>query len=192
MILKRILNKIKKEYKLSQFRKSAQVGRNFSCSHSASCNNASGKPERISIADNCEILGAVTVDETGRISIGEYTTIRYASSVEATECIQIDDHVIISNNVIIRDNNSHPTDVKMRQEMCESGFESELWKWKYAQSAPIHIESNVWIGERVMIYKGVTIGKGSIIAGGAVVTKSIPAFSVAAGNPARVVKTLSP
>ena len=182
---------LKKKYKLTRFKKNASLGKNFNCSYGASCCNLSRKACRISIADNCEIDGSISVDETGIICIGEFTTIRYSSSIESTERITIDDHVIISNNVIIRDNNSHPTDVKKRHEMSESGFGSDLWKWKYAKSAPIHIESNVWIGERAIIYKGVTIGKGSIIAGGSVVTKSIPEYCVAAGNPAKIVKYLT-
>lgn len=54
---------------------------------------------------------------------------------------------------------------------------------------PVHIEDDVWIGARVCILPGVTIGKGSVIGACAVVSKSIPPYSVAVGNPAKVVKT---
>jgi acetyltransferase-like isoleucine patch superfamily enzyme len=50
------------------------------------------------------------------------------------------------------------------------------------------IEDDAWIGSRAIILKGVTIGRGSIVAAGAVVTKSVPPYTVAAGVPARVVK----
>lgn len=53
---------------------------------------------------------------------------------------------------------------------------------------PVVIEDDVWIGRRVMILPGVTIGKGSVIGAGAVVVKDIPPYSVAAGVPAKVVK----
>jgi lipopolysaccharide O-acetyltransferase len=53
------------------------------------------------------------------------------------------------------------------------------------------IGDNVWIGESVMILPGVKIGRGSVIGAGSVVTKSIPEFSIAVGNPAKVVKTFS-
>jgi acetyltransferase-like isoleucine patch superfamily enzyme len=56
---------------------------------------------------------------------------------------------------------------------------------------PIVIESNVWIGEGVKVLKGVTIGKNSVIGAGSVVTKSIPANVIAAGNPCRVLKELN-
>jgi len=54
------------------------------------------------------------------------------------------------------------------------------------------IEDDVWIGFSVIILKGVHVGRGAIIGAGSVVTKSVPAFSVVGGNPARVVKKLDP
>ncbi len=59
------------------------------------------------------------------------------------------------------------------------------------EEKPVTIEDNVWIGSRVIILPGVTIGTGSIIGAGAVVSQSIPAYSVAVGNPAKVVKVRS-
>ena len=53
---------------------------------------------------------------------------------------------------------------------------------------PITIETDVWIGARVTILKGVRIGTGSIVAAGAVVSKSVPDYSIAAGIPAKVIK----
>jgi acetyltransferase-like isoleucine patch superfamily enzyme len=55
-------------------------------------------------------------------------------------------------------------------------------------TSPIVVEEGCWIGANVVVTAGVTIGKQSVIAGGAVVTRDIPPFSVAVGNPARVVK----
>jgi len=52
------------------------------------------------------------------------------------------------------------------------------------------IGENSWIGLNVVILAGVSIGKNSVVAAGAVVTKNIPAFSVAAGNPAKIIKSL--
>lgn len=56
---------------------------------------------------------------------------------------------------------------------------------------PVIIGDNVWIGDKATILPGVTISEGAIIAANAVVTKNIPAFSVAAGNPAKIIKTES-
>lgn len=64
--------------------------------------------------------------------------------------------------------------------MCQQGFGS---------FKPITIEDDCWLGRRVIILPGVTIGHGSIIGAGAVVSKDIPPYSVAVGNPARVIKS---
>lgn len=58
----------------------------------------------------------------------------------------------------------------------------------YQQERPVSIGNDVWIGARVIILPGVTIGDGCVIGAGAVVTKDVPAYSVCAGNPAKVVK----
>ena len=55
---------------------------------------------------------------------------------------------------------------------------------------PIHIEKNVWLGANVRVLPGVTIGEGSIIAAGAVVTKDVPANMIAAGVPAKVIRKI--
>lgn len=59
-------------------------------------------------------------------------------------------------------------------------------------AAPIIIGDNCWIGARALILPGITVGECSVVAAGAVVTKDVPAFSVVAGVPARVVKQLDP
>ena len=53
----------------------------------------------------------------------------------------------------------------------------------------IHIEDDVWLAANVVVIDGVTIGKGAVIGAGSVVTHDIPDNSVAAGNPARVIRT---
>jgi serine acetyltransferase/coenzyme F420-reducing hydrogenase beta subunit len=58
----------------------------------------------------------------------------------------------------------------------------------YRTAKPVIIGDNVWIGYRAMILKGVTIGDGAIIAANAVVTKDVPAYAIAAGNPAKTIR----
>ena len=62
--------------------------------------------------------------------------------------------------------------------------------WELSESSPITIGDAVWIGTGATILKGVAIGDGTIVAKASVVTKNVPAFSIVAGNPARVVKEL--
>lgn len=60
---------------------------------------------------------------------------------------------------------------------------------EYLSFAPITIEDDVWIGTAAVIAQGVTIGAGAVVAAGAVVTRDVPAGTMAAGVPARVIKT---
>jgi len=57
-------------------------------------------------------------------------------------------------------------------------------------ASPIRVERNVWIGFDACILPGVTIGEGSVVGAKSVVTESVPPFTVVAGNPARVIRTL--
>ena len=56
------------------------------------------------------------------------------------------------------------------------------------QPKKIIIEDDVWLGSRVIVLPGVTIGKGSIIGAGTVLTKSVPPYSIVAGNPGKIVR----
>lgn len=83
--------------------------------------------------------------------------------------ISLGSNVIISENVVIRDSDSHHINGKLKAE-------------------PIKIEDDVWIGMNVTILSGVTIGKGCVIAAGSVVIQDIPANCLAAGCPAIIKK----
>ena len=56
------------------------------------------------------------------------------------------------------------------------------------QDLPVRVEDGVWCGANVTILKGVTIGRGSVVAAGAVVTKTFPPYSIIGGVPARFIK----
>lgn len=180
---------LKAKYKKRQFKKYAICGKNLKIYATANC--VADHPGNIRIDDDCELLCTLVALGEGRISIGRNTTIRFDSKIGAIRSVTIGANVIISNNVHIYDNNNHPVDPQKRLAMSQShSFSGPLWSWTESASAPVTIEDNVWIGERATILKGVTIGEGSVIACDSVVTKSMPAYSVVAGNPAKVVKYL--
>lgn len=95
----------------------------------------------------------------------------------------------MSTNCVITDNNNHPVNPIDRRIMTLTPSGSFERSWINSDNAPIIIGRNVWVGENARICKGVTIGDGAVIAANAVVTKDVPANSIAAGNPARIVKT---
>ena len=65
-----------------------------------------------------------------------------------------------------------------------------MYKRQLYSKGPVVIEDNCWICENVIILPGVHVGYSAILAAGAVITKDVPAYAVAAGNPARIVKVL--
>ena len=134
--------------------------------------------------------GSLIVEGNGKIILSECVNIRRNTYVGSTSRVFIGRGVIISDGVTIMDNNNHPVDPTARREMVESGWTNANWSWTRSESAPITIEENVWIGQNARIHKGVTVGRNSIIAANAVVTKDVSADVIAAGNPAREVKKL--
>ena len=89
----------------------------------------------------------------------------------------IGNHVILAQNIVVSGLNHEYRDVTI-----------PIHEQKILTN-PVVIEDECWIAANVVILAGVTIGKHSVVAAGAVVTKNIPAYSVAVGNPARVIKT---
>jgi len=190
-----ILSKIKEYLRVCKARKSfakhAAADTNVMYMQSASCRNM-GKRENVLIGKHCTIGASFIALFGGVITVGDNTYIGPGTSIQAKNHIVIGSNVIIANNVVLLDNNNHPTSPEMRLQMsaCEDYMHDELWSWKYAESSPVVIEENVWIGRDARILKGVTVGKGSIVALGAVVTHDVPPYCIVAGNPARIVKEL--
>lgn len=137
---------------------------------------------------NC-IRGIIEVQRPdGEIVIGNHNYIGEGTRIWAAEKIEIGNHVMIAHNCNIFDNDTHPV------EYMERRMDSEEIIWgagrkKYAslKSAPIIIEDDAWICAGATILRGITIGERSIVAAGAIVTKSVPPDTVVAGNPAKVV-----
>ena len=106
--------------------------------------------------------------------IGDKTYINHDSEIRCREHISVGNNVSIAYNVLIQDSDYHT--------MYDENGNAK------PQTSPIVIEDDVWIGANTIILKGVTLGRGCVVAAGSVVTKSIPAYSLVAGNPARVIK----
>jgi acetyltransferase-like isoleucine patch superfamily enzyme len=115
--------------------------------------------------------------DSGSITIGDYVLISPGTRISASDEITIGDSVMIANGVYLTDSDWHGLyDRTARDERV----------------TPVRIEDNVWIGDHATVLKGVTVGRNSVVAANAVVTRDVPANVVVAGNPARVVKELDP
>ncbi|KAJ5923582.1 Maltose/galactoside acetyltransferase [Penicillium verhagenii] len=122
--------------------------------------------------------GPISVDHGLNFKVGAGTFLNFNLLVLDTCLITIGERVLFGPNVSLY-GAIHPLDPAVRQGMKgpEAGKE-------------IHIEDDVWIGGSVMVLAGVRIGRGSTIGAGSVVTRDVPPFHFAAGNPARVIKRI--
>ena len=156
-------------------------------------NNSQKDKSKIILGSNTHILGTLLVfPYGGEIIIGNNCYVGDLSRIWSAEKIEIGNDVLISHNVNIIDTNAHETEAGERaingREILKYGLPSKKGN---VPSAPIIIHNNVWINFNSIILKGVTIGEGAIVAAGSVVTKDVPAFTIVAGNPARVIKSLN-
>ena len=142
-------------------------------------------PLGLKVGNNVTLQGpGLSPDVNGYIEIGDYSFISSAS-LAATEKIIIGKYVYIAGGVTIVDSDFHPIDPAQRMiDTIAVSTIGDKSRRPSFDSAPVIIEDDVWIGFNATILKGVTIGKGSIIQPGAVVSKNIPAGSIVSGNPA--------
>jgi galactoside O-acetyltransferase len=122
------------------------------------------------------------------VSIGDRCFIG-ASVLVCHTNITLGDDVVISWGVTIVDHDSHSLNWDERKNDILDWAQGRK-DWSHVAIAPVHIERRAWIGFGVSIMKGVRIGEGAVIGAGSVVTRDVPAYCVAAGNPARVVRQL--
>ncbi len=136
--------------------------------------------------------------KTGFISIGDNVHIGGATFI-SRESISVGNDVTMAWDITIYDHNSHSIYWEERQNDNHQCYEDYLnhdgnnivnKDWSNVKNAPIVIKDKVWIGFGVTILKGVTIGEGAVVGAKSVVTKDVPAWSVVAGNPAKIVKTI--
>lgn len=127
------------------------------------------------VGENSTIEDFTTVNNgVGPVVIGKNTRIGLGNTLIGP--VTIKDDVRLAQNVVLSGLNHNYEDVAVP--IHEQGV----------STAEIIVEEESWIGANVTIVAGVTIGKHSIVAGGSVVTKDIPPYSVAVGNPAKVLK----
>jgi acetyltransferase-like isoleucine patch superfamily enzyme len=112
----------------------------------------------------------------GKLEVGARAFINYGSSIAATRMVHIGADCKIGMHCLIIDNDFHRLELGRRNERPES--------------APIILEDNVWLAARVIVLPGVTIGTGSVIGAGSVVTKDVPPRCLAAGIPAKAIRSL--
>ena len=141
--------------------------------------------DNVSISERCiiEVYDSYHEQKFAPIlTIGTNSHIGDDGHITCINRVQIGNNVLMGRKIFITDN-AHGASERDLLDTAPN-------KRPLTSKGPVIIEDNVWIGEMVCIMPGVRIGKGSIIGANAVVTKDIPPYSVAAGNPARIIKQL--
>jgi maltose O-acetyltransferase len=128
------------------------------------------------LGEGVEVRPPLFVDYGSYITIGAGTFINYNLTALDVAPITIGKDCQLGPNVQLL-TPTHPIEPQPRRDKLEGG-------------KPIVLEDNVWLGGGVIVLPGVTIGENSVIGAGAVVTKDVPANSIAVGNPARVIRSI--
>ena len=138
---------------------------------------------RIFVGDNVSFFGLLSVascrgaDEPCLV-FNDGSQIGHNVSFVVGQQVLVGPRVMIGNNCFITDTETPPRDAAERK---------QLFGPVGKRSAPVKIQGDVWYGSDCTVYRGVTIGEGSIIGARSVVISDVPAYSIAMGNPARVV-----
>ncbi len=131
----------------------------------------------VSVGKNLTAFPITTIESPNKISIGNNVWISKNIALYGSGGIKIGDDVVIAKDVsIISSNHAFR---KSGEKINSQGYENA--------KKPITIGNDVWIGDRAIILKEVSVGNGAVIGAGSVVTKDLPNYSIAAGNPARVI-----
>jgi acetyltransferase-like isoleucine patch superfamily enzyme len=149
-----------------------------------------GNKENIHLGNGVILDGVLECYSKGRIVVNNNSFIG-RSRIFASEKVEIGKGVLISDNVIIMDSDLHSfSGIKRYQDLQEFHNGKFFDVYSNIQSKPVLISDYAWIGANVVVLKGVTIGEGAIIGAGSVVTKDVPAYTIVAGNPAKILREI--
>jgi acetyltransferase-like isoleucine patch superfamily enzyme len=145
---------------------------------------------QVIIGNDCLIEGTlVTETDESNIIINNNVYIGGTTILDCVKSITIEDDVLISYQCILFDSDNHSLKSSIRQKDL-ADWKQKKHDWTTTKSLPIRISRGAWLGARVIVTKGVTVGEGAIVAAGSVVTKDVPPWTIVAGNPARIVREL--
>jgi acetyltransferase-like isoleucine patch superfamily enzyme len=174
-------------------RATCQLQQNAVLKSTARIRNIRGDTDKIVIGQHSYILGELlTFAHGGEIQIGAWCYVGEGSRIWSAVSVEIGNRVLISHSVNIFDSLTHPLRAAARHEQVKQIFGLGHPRQISLDESPVKICDDAWIGAGAMVLRGVTVGEGGIVAAGAVVTRDVPPYCIVAGNPAIVVRELSP
>ncbi len=155
------------------YRKRLNVGRGFSVNGPMhiQVEGTICAGEKLFIETRPSLKVRLTVGKNASLKFGNFVYVNIGVAIVATSKVEIGDHALIAPETLIMDSDFH-------------GLDGAPTKTR-----PVKVGNFVWIGERAIILKGVTIGDNSIVAAGSVVTKDVAPNTIVAGNPAREIRS---
>jgi acetyltransferase-like isoleucine patch superfamily enzyme len=162
-------------------------------SSTARIRNIRGDANKIMVGRNTHISGELlTFAHGGEIVIGEWCYVGEGTRIWSADSIEIGNRVLISHSVNIFDSLTHPLQAAQRHKQVRQILLSGHPRDIFLDERPIRILDDAWIGAGAFVLRGVTVGEGGVVAAGSVVTRDVPPYSIVAGNPAVVIRELSP
>jgi acetyltransferase-like isoleucine patch superfamily enzyme len=144
----------------------------------------------IEVGANSMLASRVVYEKSGaRLRVGSRSFIGLGL-MSIAESVDIGDDVMISWGATIVDHNSHSIRARERAHDVEQWIRGRK-DWSGVKIAPVQIENRAWLGFNVSVLPGVIIGEGAIVGACSLVTKSVPPWTIAAGNPAGVLRELT-
>ena len=132
------------------------------------------------------------VGPNGRVQVGAYSLVNGARIICDAE-VTLGDYALISWNVVFMDSYRMPLDPTLRSRLLEGARPgARLCAEADVPARPIHISDNVWIGFDSCVLPGVKVGYGAVIGARSVVAQDVAPYTVVAGNPARVIRSIEP
>ncbi|MEO8701408.1 MAG: DapH/DapD/GlmU-related protein [Kofleriaceae bacterium] len=145
---------------------------------------------RIEVGDHCRIDGyLITETATAIVRIGSNVFVGGSTQIVAATGIVVEDDVLISYECLIVDSDNHSLAYSKRKHDLQNWLAGRH-DWSTSAMAPVRICKGAWLGARVIVMKGVTIGEGAVVGMGSVVTKDVAPYTIVGGNPARVIREI--
>ena len=152
--------------------------------------NKTGSADRIVFGDHCNVSVKIFLNHAGSITAGDFLFVNGTGLFRIDHHLKIGSHVFMGPDVKLWDTKSHPLSPAARRVQSEDiALKGSVDSYE-AGGGDIVIEDDVWLGMDVTVLGGVTIGRGSVVATGSIVTKDVPPFTLVAGVPAKEIRSI--
>jgi len=147
---------------------------------------------RLTVGAGSVLQAAVAFERDGaEVLIGSNSFVGVSHIVCASR-IEIGNDVLVSWGCTLLDSDLHSLRWSERANDTRNWWFNGVKDWTHVEMRPVKLGDKCWVGTQSIIAKGVEIGEGAIVAAGAVVTRNVPPWTIVGGNPAEIIRAISP